>query len=132
MEKEMNLQSIVTWVGIAGGVAGVGFPAYTTHKQDQADLAAQRQAEVQRAVKEQEDHDRLWRTLDEYKRHLQMLDENLPAQQKKIARAVFARMQVEQDMQPAMEKAMPVIAERRMHNMPSVAADAPAEETPQP
>ena len=126
----MNIQSIVTWVGIAGGVAGVGFPAYTTHKQDMADLAAQRKVDVDHAVKEQQEHDRLWRTLDEYKRHFQMLDENLPAQQKRIARAVFARMQVEQDMQPAMEKSMPVIAERKMHNMPSVAADAPAEEKP--
>ena len=126
----MNIQSIVTWVGIAGGVAGVGFPAYTTHKQDMAEIAAEKEQAVKHAVQEQEEHDRLWRTLDEYKRHLRMLDENLPAQQRAVARAVFARMQVEQDMQPAMEKAMPVIVEHRMHNVPSVAADAPAEERP--
>jgi len=125
----MNWKAIMGTFGLLiSMVGGVGFPAYTVHKSDQAEIAVQRRKEVDRAVKEQQEHDRLWRTLDEYKRHFELLDANLPAQQRAIARAVFARMQVEQDMQPVYEKAMPVITQHRMRNLPPVAADAPAVE----
>ena len=127
----INLHVVAVWVGIAASAAGIGFPAYSTHKQDQADIAAQRQADIQRAAKEQAEHDRLWRTLDEYKRHLALLDENLPAQERRIARAMFAQMQVQQDTQVIYDKEMPEIKSHRMTELPPMAADAPSEEKPQ-
>ena len=127
----INLHVVAVWVGIAASAAGIGFPAYSTHKQDQADIAAQRQADIQRAAKEQAEHDRLWRTLDEYKRHLALLDENLPAQERRIARAMFAQMQVQQDTQVIYDKEMPEIKSHRMTELPPVAADTPSEEKPQ-
>ena len=126
----INLHAVTIWVGIAGSAAGIGFPVYSTHKQDQADLAAQRQADVQRAVKEQAEHDRLWRTLDEYKRHLALLDENLPAQERRIARSMFAQLQVQQDTQVIYDKEMPEIKSHRMTELPPVAADTPEENQP--
>ena len=127
----MNLQAIALWVGIAGGFAGIGFPAYQTHKADQAELASERQQAVERAKREQMEHDRLWQTLNDYQRHFQLLDENLPAQQRRIARAIFTQMQVQQQTQVLYDKAMPVLEERRMKPMPVIAADAPSERTPQ-
>ena len=129
----MNIQSVGAVVTLAVGMIGVGIPAYQTHKSDQAELASQQKAAVDRAVAEQKEHDRLWRTLDEYKRHFQFLDETLPARERATARAVFTRMQIQQDMQPAYDKATPVILHHGMKLLspPPVAADAPAEEKPQ-
>ena len=128
----VNLHAVAVWVGIAGSAAGIGFPAYTARLDTEKQITRQRQADVQRAIKEQADHDKLWQTLDKYQRNLDLLNENLPAQQRKIAQAVFARMQVERDIQPVYEKALPVLTERRMKLLPSsVAADTPAEEKPQ-
>ena len=134
----MNIQVIVTWVGIVGGVAGVGFPAYTTHKADQAELAATRQQEVQRAKHEQAEHDRLWQTLDKYQRNLDLLNENLPAQERRIAKLMFTQMQAQQEAANTQQfdKSMPVIAQygKRVIGLypeAKIAADAPAEEKPQ-
>ena len=127
----INLHAVAVWVGIAGSAAGVGFPAYSTHKQDQADLAAQRQADVQRAVKEQAEHDRLRQRLEKIDEHLALLDENLPTQERRIARAMFAQMQVQQDTQVIYDKEMPEIKSHRVAELPPVAADAPSEEKPQ-
>ena len=129
----INLHAVAVWVGIAGSAAGIGFPAYSTHKQDQADIAMQQQMEIQRAVKEQAEHDRLWRTLDAYNRHLELLDENLPDQERRIARLMFAQMQAQQEAasNAQYDKSSPVMAQHGVQARPAVAADAPSEEKPQ-
>ena len=134
----VNIQVIVTWVGIARGIAGVGYPAYTTHKADQAALTAERQQDAQRARHEQAEHDRLWQTLDKYQRNLDLLNENLPTQERRIAKLMFAQMQAQQEAASTQQfdKSMPVIAQhgRRVIGLypeAKVAADAPAEEKPQ-
>ena len=127
----INLHAVTIWVGIAGVAAGIGFPAYSTHTQDQVDIAMQQQIEVQRAVKEQAEHDRLWRTLDAYNRHLELLDENLPDQERRVARLMFAQMQAQQEA-AQYDKSMPVMAQHGISIQPAaVAADAPSEEKPQ-
>jgi predicted negative regulator of RcsB-dependent stress response len=130
----MNLHAIAIWTGIVGSAAGVGFPAYQTHKADQANIAAQRQADVQRAVKEQAEHDRPWQTLNDYQRHFNLLDENLPAQERRIAKAMFAQMQAQQAVNEIKLEAQPIMAERmrvmRLEPEP-ITANAPKEEKPQ-
>ena len=122
------MQVIVTWVGIAGGLAGIGFPAYSTHKQDQAALASERQQAVHHAQYEQAERDRLWQTLDKFQRNLDLLNENLPVQQKKIARAVFAQMHVQQELQPMYDKSAAEPAILR-HGMKTLNLDGPEAST---
>ena len=128
----INLHTVAVLVGIAGSAAGIGFPAYSTHKQDQSAIAVQQQIEVQRAVKEQAERDRLWRTLDAYNRHLELLDENLPDQERRIARLMFAQMQAQQEAASNAQynKSTPAMAQHGIIMRP-VATDAPSEEKPQ-